>query len=157
MPKQLLHQPAKGVARDGSCCCAADATRLRASHGVPPDRPDVDKALDVTLAFWRQWAGRYRGETPWDGAVIRSLLTLKALGYRATGGMIAAPTTAIAGDACRLSQLGLSLLLAEGCDIHALGHVERRIRRRSHPMAQLDPAGDCQHSRSNAQVVRDIS
>jgi GH15 family glucan-1,4-alpha-glucosidase len=51
--------------------------------------------LDNTLAFWRDWAGRFQRETPWRDAVMRSLLTLKALTYRPTGAMIAAPTTSL--------------------------------------------------------------
>jgi GH15 family glucan-1,4-alpha-glucosidase len=65
------------------------------SH-LPPQSPvNVRKALDDTERFWREWSkrGRYRGE--WTGAVNRSLITLKALTYRPTGGIVAAPTTSL--------------------------------------------------------------
>jgi GH15 family glucan-1,4-alpha-glucosidase len=53
------------------------------------------KALADTEHFWREWSrrGRYRGE--WTEAVDRSLITLKALTYRPTGGIVAAPTTSL--------------------------------------------------------------
>jgi GH15 family glucan-1,4-alpha-glucosidase len=66
-----------------------------ASH-LPPQSPvNVRKALDDTERFWREWSkrGRYRGE--WTEAVDRSLITLKALTYRPTGGIVAAPTTSL--------------------------------------------------------------
>ena len=65
------------------------------SHHPPPTGVDPVKALEDTEAFWREWTGRcqYRGE--WPDAVRRSLLTLKALTYRPTGGIVAAPTTSL--------------------------------------------------------------
>jgi len=53
------------------------------------------KALNDTERFWQEWSGRgtYRGE--WADAVNRSLVTLKALTYRPTGGLVAAPTTSL--------------------------------------------------------------
>lgn len=58
-----------------------------------PRRPD--EALAETKRFWRNWAGRcsYAGE--WSDAVERSLITLKALTYAPTGGLVAAPTTSL--------------------------------------------------------------
>jgi GH15 family glucan-1,4-alpha-glucosidase len=55
----------------------------------------VDAALRQTEDFWEAWAARctYRGE--WRDAVVRSLVTLKALTYRPTGGLVAAPTTSL--------------------------------------------------------------
>ena len=62
-----------------------------------PDPPAIDPhaALAETEAFWRDWSGRctYRG--PQAEAVTRSLLTLKALTYAPTGGLVAAPTTSL--------------------------------------------------------------
>jgi GH15 family glucan-1,4-alpha-glucosidase len=65
------------------------------SHRTPPNQCDTNQLLDETQTWWREWAGRstYRGK--WRKAVIRSLLTLKALTYAPTGGIVAAPTTSL--------------------------------------------------------------
>jgi len=65
------------------------------SHRPAPAALDVHAALDATLTFWREWAARctYRGSH--RGAVVRSLLTLKALTFTETGAIVAAPTTSL--------------------------------------------------------------
>ncbi len=65
------------------------------SHLPPPEPPDADQALQQTAAWWTEWSGRcsYRGE--FRDAVQRSLITLKALSYEPTGGLVAAPTTSL--------------------------------------------------------------
>ena len=65
------------------------------SMGEMPPKPDVDKALDRTVCFWTDWMAQssYRGR--YQEAVDRSLLTLKALTYKPSGGIIAAPTTSL--------------------------------------------------------------
>jgi GH15 family glucan-1,4-alpha-glucosidase len=65
------------------------------SHLEPPLMVDPVKALKVTEEFWTQWAAQctYRGT--WRQAVVRSLLTLKALTFHPTGGIVAAPTTSL--------------------------------------------------------------
>ena len=66
-----------------------------ASHLDIPRPVDAEQALVDTEAFWRDWIGgcRYEGEYP--GPVRRSLMVLKALTYRPTGGIVAAPTTSL--------------------------------------------------------------
>ncbi len=65
------------------------------SHHAPPHAVEPDRALRDTLDFWEGWSSTcsYRGE--WAEAVHRSLLTLKALIYQPTGGIVAAPTTSL--------------------------------------------------------------
>jgi GH15 family glucan-1,4-alpha-glucosidase len=66
-----------------------------ASHLTPPDTVDAEAALADTEELWRAWSGRstYQGE--WAEPVQRSLITLKALIYRPTGGLVAAATTSL--------------------------------------------------------------
>ena len=69
------------------------------SHG-PSYRPrssaiDPQLALAKTERFWRDWLARFPSIGPWSEAVKRSLLTLKALTYGPTGGIVAAATTSL--------------------------------------------------------------
>ncbi|MFI7388752.1 glycoside hydrolase family 15 protein [Streptomyces sp. NPDC049813] len=65
------------------------------SHEPRPALIDPHEALRHSLADWQAWADRCRYEGPHRDAVLRSLLTLKALTYAPTGGMVAAPTTSL--------------------------------------------------------------
>ncbi len=65
------------------------------SHLDVPKAPDVEALLSKTEKFWTSWAGKNKISCPWDEAVVRSLITLKALTFAPTGGMVAAPTTSL--------------------------------------------------------------
>jgi GH15 family glucan-1,4-alpha-glucosidase len=65
------------------------------SHLPTPPAMDWSAALEETESFWRSWSGRCSHAGPWEEAVKRSLLTLKALTYAETGGIIAALTTSL--------------------------------------------------------------
>jgi GH15 family glucan-1,4-alpha-glucosidase len=67
----------------------------RPSHLDTQSVIDAGQALEHTEQVWREWSGRctYRGR--WKDSVMRSLITLKALTYKPTGGVIAAPTTSL--------------------------------------------------------------
>jgi GH15 family glucan-1,4-alpha-glucosidase len=65
------------------------------SHERLPDALSIDQALERTDAFWRQWSCRCTYQGRWRDAVLRSLLTLKALTFAPTGAMVAAPTTSL--------------------------------------------------------------
>ncbi len=60
-----------------------------------PNHLDPMEALAGTEAWWQEWAGHCTGAAPWHEAVVRSLITLKALTYAPTGGIVAAPTTSL--------------------------------------------------------------
>ncbi len=65
------------------------------SH-LPPPRPiDAAQAVADTEAWWRDWSGRCAHVGPHRDLVLRSLITLKALTYAPTGGLVAAPTTSL--------------------------------------------------------------
>ncbi|MCT6780557.1 glycoside hydrolase family 15 protein [Streptomyces sp. CS7] len=65
------------------------------SHLPAPPRPDPAAALASTLSFWSDWSARSTYTGPYQEAVQRSLIVLKALTYAPTGGMVAAPTTSL--------------------------------------------------------------
>jgi GH15 family glucan-1,4-alpha-glucosidase len=65
------------------------------SHLPAPEPIDPYALLKETEASWRQWAGRCDVKGKFSEPVRRSLITLKALTYGPTGGMVAAPTTSL--------------------------------------------------------------
>jgi GH15 family glucan-1,4-alpha-glucosidase len=65
------------------------------SHLPPPTAINPLVALDNTAEFWTTWAARHKSHGEWSDAVLRSLVTLKALTYAPTGGIVAAPTTSL--------------------------------------------------------------
>jgi len=65
------------------------------SHKDLPEPADAEEALRKTETFWTGWSRKNQIDCPWNAAVCRSLITLKALTYAPTGGMVAAPTTSL--------------------------------------------------------------
>ncbi len=65
------------------------------SHEPAPERRDAGKTLKGTLDFWRRWISSMDYEGSWEEPVHRSLITLKALSYEPTGGIVAAATTSL--------------------------------------------------------------
>ena len=65
------------------------------SHLAPPESVKPQEALTSTIAFWEDWSSRCCVAGEWKEAVMRSLITLKALTYRPTGGIVAALTTSL--------------------------------------------------------------
>ena len=65
------------------------------SHLGDPPELDAERELARAEQFWLDWSGRCTYQGRWREAVMRSLITLKALSYAPTGGIIAAPTTSL--------------------------------------------------------------
>ncbi|MCF3121723.1 glycoside hydrolase family 15 protein [Streptomyces arenae] len=65
------------------------------SHEPRPPLVDPHEALRAGLEDWRAWVARCHYDGPHRDAVVRSLITLKALTYTPTGGIVAAPTTSL--------------------------------------------------------------
>jgi GH15 family glucan-1,4-alpha-glucosidase len=99
------------------------------SHKMPPDSLNPVTSLEATEKFWTEWSAKCRPAGEWSDVVRRSVITLKALTYGPTGGIIAAPTTSLpeqlGGERnwdyryCWLRDSTLTLL----CTIHA-GYYE---------------------------------
>ncbi|MFE9609137.1 glycoside hydrolase family 15 protein [Streptomyces sp. NPDC006012] len=68
------------------------------SHREPPALPEPEQSLEATEEFWREWVENCTYHGPYREPVIRSLITLKALTYAPTGGIVAAPTTSLPED-----------------------------------------------------------
>jgi GH15 family glucan-1,4-alpha-glucosidase len=69
------------------------------SHRPPTRRWDPAERLAETEAWWRAWSDTcvfgLERDHPWRDAVVRSMITLKALSYHPTGAIVAAPTTSL--------------------------------------------------------------
>ncbi len=62
---------------------------------APPAAVDVDEAIDVTAEWWRNWSSRLSYDGAYKDEVKSSLIVLKGLSHRSTGGIVAAPTTSL--------------------------------------------------------------
>jgi GH15 family glucan-1,4-alpha-glucosidase len=65
------------------------------SYEALPDPIDVDRALQQTEHFWTDWVSHNKYQGTYTAAVERSLITLKAMTFRPSGGIVAAPTTSL--------------------------------------------------------------
>jgi GH15 family glucan-1,4-alpha-glucosidase len=65
------------------------------SHLEAPAPADPQEALAATELYWTRWSAQGRAYGPYRDAIQRSLITLKALTYEPTGGIVAAPTTSL--------------------------------------------------------------
>ncbi|MGE0600413.1 MAG: glycoside hydrolase family 15 protein [Dehalococcoidia bacterium] len=71
------------------------------SHLHPDDPEDPQTLLQTTIRWWEEWTSKYSKSReredgqPYHEAIMRSLVTLKALTYAPTGALVAAPTTSL--------------------------------------------------------------
>jgi GH15 family glucan-1,4-alpha-glucosidase len=102
-----LDSPVKLAGRDMAHCATFT---VRAGERVPftlswveshrgrPKACDAVEGLDATRRFWDDWVSRCTYQGRYRDAVVRSLITLKALTYEPTGGIVAAATTSLPED-----------------------------------------------------------
>jgi GH15 family glucan-1,4-alpha-glucosidase len=127
---------------------------LGADHQEPlvlPSRDEVERRLDETRAWWKEWAESRRYEGPWRDEVLRSSLVLKLLIYAPSGAIAAAPTTSLpeapAGERnwdyrycwVRDSSLVLDMMLelGYGSDTHAFLWWILHASQMTHPRLQV--------------------
>jgi GH15 family glucan-1,4-alpha-glucosidase len=65
------------------------------SHLPPPRAVDAERAVLDTQSWWDEWSSRCTDHGRYSGEIVRSLITLKALTYEPTGGLVAAVTTSL--------------------------------------------------------------
>jgi GH15 family glucan-1,4-alpha-glucosidase len=117
----------------------------RSSRATAPDPPFVPALLDRAERWWTAWVSGLDCGEEWREAVIRSLITVKALTFAPTGGIVAAPTSSLPQQAsgarnwdyryCWLSDAAATLpvLLRSG----ALGEASALLRFVTHAVAGL--------------------
>jgi GH15 family glucan-1,4-alpha-glucosidase len=123
----------------------------RPAHRPAPDPPAATALAAQTTRWWQDWAAGLRCGGEWQDAVTRSLITLKALSYEPTGGLLSAPTTSLPEQPAgvrnwdyrycwiRDAAAGLGVFLAAGADREAsrlLGWLENTV---AGPAAQAQP------------------
>lgn len=74
---------------------ASFSLAYQGSHLPAPEPLDVQTSLQDTEAFWHEWVQQSNVQGDAAAAVLRSLITLRALIYAPTGGIVAAPTTSL--------------------------------------------------------------
>lgn len=65
------------------------------SHLDPPEPIDPEIAFQETETFWKEWCSHCTRDGDYHDLILRSLITLKALTFAPTGGIVAAPTTSL--------------------------------------------------------------
>ena len=144
-----------GTVQARFCVAAGDQLPVvvvwRRAHRPAPARPAAAALTTRTVQWWRAWVADLRCGDEWRDAVIRSLITIKALCYEPTGGLLSAPTTSLPQQPSgvrnwdyrycwvRDAAAGLDAFLAAGADREAsrlmswLGHAV------AGPAAQAQP------------------
>ena len=126
----------------------------RRRTGRPPRPIDADAGARATPSAWWRRVGRPHAPTRASGATRWSArcITLKALTYAPTGGIVAAADHLAARAARRRAQLGLPLLLAARRHLHAATALMRgRLSRRGDGVARVAAAGGGRRARDSCR------
>jgi GH15 family glucan-1,4-alpha-glucosidase len=101
---EVAHQPHEGGLVAEFELDAGSHAEFRLTWSPPRELPrspltagtgEVGKAIETTTRWWRNWVKACRYDGPYREAVVRSLIILKAMCYRPSGGIVAAPTTSL--------------------------------------------------------------
>ena len=127
----------------------------RSSHRTAPAPPPASALVEQTDSWWRSWVAGLRGvaagAAEWQDAVIRSLITLKALSFAPTGGLISAPTTSLPQQTCGMRNWdyrycwirdaadAVDVFLAAGADQEAASLLDWLGHAVEGPAAQAQP------------------
>jgi GH15 family glucan-1,4-alpha-glucosidase len=123
----------------------------RPAHRPAPDRPEAGALAAQTARWWQAWVAGLRCGGEWRDAVTRSLITLKALSYEPTGGLLSAPTTSLPQQPAgvrnwdyrycwiRDAAAGLDAFLATGADHEASRLVDWLGHAVTGPAADVQP------------------
>ncbi|GAA3506544.1 hypothetical protein GCM10019016_136590 [Streptomyces prasinosporus] len=110
------------------------------SHKEPPPLPEPEQSLEATEDFWREWVEHCTYHGPYREAVIRSLITLKALTYAPDRRDRRRAHHLPAGGHRRRPQLGLPLHLAAGRGDHPVLAAAHRLPRGGPRLARVAAA-----------------
>jgi GH15 family glucan-1,4-alpha-glucosidase len=121
-------------------------TNLSSLEKVPKAR-SAQTALKKTRTFWKSWCGKNKYRGPYAEAVERSLVTLKAMTYRPSGGIVAAVTASLPEELggsrnwdyryCWLRDTAFTLLA-----LMAAGYVEEAVAWRKWLLRSIAGAPD---------------
>ena len=108
----------------------------------------------ATEAFWNEWAARCRPAGRWSDAVVRSVMTLKALTYAPTGGIVAAPTTSLPEQLGGTRNWDYRFCWLRDATFTLLALDERRLLRGGAGVARLAGAGGRRQPAAGADPLR---
>ena len=134
------------------CTVKQGRAHSAAAHLVPVARAAArrrstsEQALASTESYWREWAGRCTYQGRWRDAVVRSLLTLKALTYAPTGGIVAAPTTSLPEEIGGVRNWDYRFCWLRDASLTLDALHDRRLRRRGRAPSAT---GCCARSRAH--------
>ena len=123
-------------------------------HKEPPPEIDAIRAVGRTTAWWNDWSSQSTYDGDWHDAVQRSLITLKALTYAPTGGIVAAPTTSLPEWLGGVRNWDYRYCWLRDATFTLYSLMRRGLRERSRGVARLAAARGRRRPRAPADHVR---